>query len=52
LTEAAQGFEIITYNMKKGTNYSTTVNFADTENNLTAPKFKNFIKEIGTLDTH
>lgn len=42
----------MTYNMKKGTNYSTTINFVDTENNWTAAEFKNVNKENGVLDAH
>ena len=38
--------------MKKGTNYSTTINFVDTENNCTAAEFKNVNKENGVLDAH
>jgi bacillolysin len=38
--------------MKKGTNYSTTINFVDPENNWTAPEFINVNKENGALDAH
>lgn len=41
-----------TYNMKKGTNYSSAVNFTDADNNWTAAEFNNTNKDNAALDAH
>ena len=52
LSDATRGNGIQTYNMKKGTNYSTSVNFTDSDNNWTAAEFNNTNKDNGALDAH
>lgn len=52
LSDATRGNGIMTYNMKKGTNYSTAVNFTDVDNNWTAAEFNNVNKDNGALDAH
>ncbi|UAY52317.1 M4 family metallopeptidase [Ferruginibacter albus] len=46
----ASGIE--TYNMKKGTNYNTAVDFTDGDNNWTNAEFNNANQDIGALDAH
>lgn len=52
LTDATRGLGINTFNMKKGTNYTTAVNFTDVDNNWTAAEFDNTNKDNGALDAH
>ncbi len=52
LSDATRGNGIQTYNMKKGTNYSTAVNFTDANNDWTAAEFNNTNKDNGALDAH
>lgn len=52
LSDATRGNGIMTYNMKKGTNYSAAVNFTDVDNNWTAAEFNNVNKDNGALDAH
>jgi len=52
LSDATRGNGVQTYNMKKGTNYNTAVNFTDTDNNWTAAEFDNTNKDNGALDAH
>jgi bacillolysin len=52
LSDATRGNGIQTFNMKKGTNYSTAVNFTDADNNWTAAEFNNINKDNGALDAH
>jgi hypothetical protein len=42
----------LAYNIKKGINFSTAVNFVNTVNNWTAAEFKNVNKENGALGIH
>ncbi len=41
-----------TYNMKKGTSYTSAVNFTDADNNWTAAEFNNTNKDNAALDAH
>jgi Zn-dependent metalloprotease len=52
LSDATRGNGIQTYNMKKGTNYGTAVNFTDSDNNWTAAEFNNANKDNAALDAH
>lgn len=52
LTDATRGLGVKTYNMNKGTNYSTAVDFTDADNNWTAAEFDNINKDNGALDAH
>lgn len=54
LSEATRGTGngVLTLNMKKGTNYSTAVNFTDADNNWTAAEFNNANKDNAALDAH
>lgn len=52
LTDATRGNGISTFNMKKGTNYSSAVNFTDADNNWTAAEYNNANKDNGALDAH
>jgi bacillolysin len=52
LSDATRGAGIMTYNMKKGTNYSSAINFTDVDNNWTAAEFNNTNKDNGALDAH
>ena len=52
LADATRGLGINTFNMKKGTNYTTAVNFTDVDNNWTAAEFDNTNKDNGALDAH
>lgn len=52
LSDVTRGNGVQTYNMKKGTNYSTAVNFTDSDNNWTAAEFNNANKDNGALDAH
>lgn len=52
LSDATRGNGVQTYNMKKGTNYSTAVNFTDSDNNWTAAEFNNTAKDNGAFDAH
>ena len=52
LADATRGLGINTFNMKKGTNYTTAVNFTDVDNNWTATEFNNTNKDNGALDAH
>nr|WP_294934666.1 M4 family metallopeptidase [uncultured Flavobacterium sp.] len=52
LSDATRGNGVMTYNMRKGTNYSTAVNFTDVDNNWTAAEFNNVNKDNGALDAH
>lgn len=52
LSENTRGNGILTLNMKKGTNYSASVNFTDVDNNWTATEFNNANKDNAALDAH
>lgn len=52
LADATRGNGILTYNMQKGTNYSSAVNFTDADNNWTAAEFNSANKDNGALDAH
>jgi Zn-dependent metalloprotease/chitodextrinase len=52
LSDATRGNGVQTFNMKKGTNYGTAVNFTDADNNWTAAEFNNTNKDNGALDAH
>ena len=52
LSDATRGNGVQTFNMKKGTNYSTAVNFTDSDNNWTAAEFNNANKDNAALDAH
>lgn len=52
LSDNTRGGGAQTYNMKKGTNYSTAVNFTDVDNNWTATEFNNTNKDNAALDAH
>ena len=52
LSDNTRGGGAQTYNMKKGTNYSTAVNFTDVDNNWTAAEFNNTNKDNAALDAH
>jgi bacillolysin len=52
LSDNTRGNGVLTVNMKKGTNYSSAVNFTDTDNNWTAAEFNNTNKDNGALDAH
>jgi hypothetical protein len=45
LSDVTRGNGVQTYNMKKGTNYGTAVNFTDSDNNWTAAEFNNVNKD-------
>lgn len=52
LSDATRGNGVQTFNMNKGTNYNTAVNFTDSDNNWTAAEFDNANKDNGALDAH
>ncbi|MFC7774780.1 M4 family metallopeptidase [Flavobacterium sp. GCM10027622] len=52
LQDNTRGGGMQTYNMKKGTNYSSAVNFTDVDNNWTAAEFNNTNKDNAALDAH
>jgi len=52
LSDVTRGNGIQTYNMKKGTNYSSAVNFTDSDNNWTAAEYNNTNKDNGAFDAH
>jgi bacillolysin len=52
LSDNTRGGGAQTYNMRKGTNYSTAVNFTDVDNNWTAAEFNNTNKDNAALDAH
>lgn len=52
LSDNTRGGGAQTYNMKKGTNYSSAVNFTDVDNNWTAAEFNNTNKDNAALDAH
>lgn len=52
LSDATRGNGIMTYNMKKGTNYSLAVDFTDADNNWIAVEYDNANKDNGALDAH
>lgn len=52
LADNTRGLGVNTYNMKKGTNYNSAVNFTDVDNNWTAAEFNNTNKDNGALDAH
>jgi Zn-dependent metalloprotease len=52
LRETTRGLGIETYNCKKGTNYSTAVDFTDNDNNWTSTEFNNTAKDNAALDAH
>jgi bacillolysin len=47
-----RGSGIETYNLNRGTNYSTAVDFNDSDNNWTAAEYSNTNKDNGALDAH
>jgi bacillolysin len=52
LSDNTRGNGIQTFNMLKGTNYTTAVNFTDVNNDWTAAEFANANKDNGALDAH
>ena len=44
--------KIQTYNMRRGTDYASAVNFTDADNNWTASEYNNANKDNGALDAH
>ncbi|WP_136669107.1 M4 family metallopeptidase [Flavobacterium sp. H122] len=52
LHDNTRGGGMQTYNMNKGTNYSSAVNFTDADNNWTAAEFNNTNKDNAALDAH
>jgi bacillolysin len=52
LADATRGNGINTYNMLKGTNYNSAVNFTDADNNWTAAEYNNANKDNGAFDAH
>jgi bacillolysin len=52
LSDNTRGNGVLTVDMKKGTNYSSAVNFTDADNNWTAAEFNNTNKDNGALDAH
>ena len=52
LADATRGLGVNTFNMKKGTVYTSAVNFTDADNNWTAAEFANTNKDNGALDAH
>ncbi|MFK7048511.1 MULTISPECIES: M4 family metallopeptidase [Flavobacterium] len=52
LSETGRGNGIQTYNMKKGSTYSSAVNFTDADNNWTATEYNNTNKDNAALDAH
>jgi Zn-dependent metalloprotease/chitodextrinase len=52
LSDATRGNGIQTYNMNKGTNYNSAVNFTDSDNNWTASEYNNTNKDNGAFDAH
>jgi Zn-dependent metalloprotease len=52
LSDVTRGNGVQTYNMKKGTNYGSAVNFTDSDNNWTAAEFNNVNKDNGAFDAH
>lgn len=52
LFDVTRGNGIQTFNMQKGTNYNTAVNFTDSDNNWTAAEYNNANKDNGAFDAH
>jgi Zn-dependent metalloprotease len=52
LRDTSRGGGIQTYNMKRGTNYSTATDFTDADNNWTAAEWNNTNKDNAALDAH
>jgi bacillolysin len=52
LSDVTRGNGVQTYNMKKGTNYGSALNFTDSDNNWTAAEFNNVNKDNGAFDAH
>src|SRR3970282_2745047 len=52
LSDASRGQGVMTYNMQKGTNYSSAIPFTDADNNWTAAEYNNANKDNGALDAH
>lgn len=52
LSDATRGNGVMTFNMQKGTNYSSAVEFTDADNNWTAAEYDNANKDNGALDAH
>ena len=52
LSDATRGQGVMTYNMQKGTNYSSAIPFTDADNNWTAAEYNNANKDNGALDAH
>ncbi len=52
LSDATRGNGIQTYNMQKGTDYNTAINFTDSDNNWTATEYDNTNKDNGAFDAH
>ncbi|WP_310555225.1 M4 family metallopeptidase [Flavobacterium sp.] len=52
LSDNTRGGGVQTYNMKKGTNYASAVNFTDVNNDWTAAEFNNTNKDNAALDAH
>lgn len=52
LRDNSRGNGIIVYNMKKGTNYSSAVDFTDADNNWTAAEYHNTNKDDVAMECH
>jgi bacillolysin len=52
LKDGTRGNGIQTFNLKKGTNYASAINFTDVDNNWTATEFNNANKDNAALDAH
>ena len=52
LQDTSRGSGVRTYNLKKGTVYSTAVDFEDNDNNWTAAEFDNALFDNAALDAH
>ncbi|MHB1148302.1 MAG: M4 family metallopeptidase [Lutibacter sp.] len=52
LSDNIRGSGVITYDMNQGTNYTSAINFSDSDNNWTATEWDNAVKDNGALDAH
>ena len=52
LQDTSRGSGVRTYNLKKGTVYSSAVDFEDNDNNWTAAEFDNSLFDNAALDAH
>jgi len=52
LSDTTRGNGVRTYNLKKGTNFGSAVDFEDNDNNWTAAEFDNLAFDNAALDAH